>query len=60
MKLMGNLKKKIENVNASEDSKEQFMDAVKGEGVILDDEDLDNASGGEAFTGYYDRSNTRR
>lgn len=47
MKLMGNLKKKMENAHAPEEPKEYSKDIVKVAGMRIDDEDLSRVSGGD-------------
>ncbi len=47
MKLIGNLKEKVENAK----TKEEARDTIKEEGMLLDDEELEKVSGGK-FTAY--------
>ena len=42
MKLIGNLKKKVDNAQ----TKEEARDAIKKAGMLLDDDELDAVSGG--------------
>lgn len=48
MKLIGDLKKKVESAK----TKEEARDTIKEAGMLLDDEELDKVSGGGKFTGY--------
>ncbi len=48
MKLIGDLKEKVENVK----TKEEARDTIKEAGMLLDDEELDKVSGGGEFTAY--------
>ncbi len=48
MKLIGNLKEKVENAK----TKEEARDTIKEEGMLLDDEELEKVSGGEKFAAY--------
>ncbi len=48
MKLIGDLKEKLENAK----TKEEARDTIKKAGMLLDDEELDKVSGGGEFTGY--------
>ncbi len=45
MKLIGNLKKKVENA----ETKEEVRDAFEKAGMLLDDEELENVSGGSSL-----------
>ena len=45
MEIIGKLKENVEKAETKEEAKEIIKDA----GVILDDEDLDKASGGKYF-----------
>ena len=44
MKLIGVLKKKVENA----ETKEEARDVIKKAGILLDDDELDQVSGGRA------------
>lgn len=48
MKLIGDLKEKVENAK----TKEEARDTIKEEGMLLDDEELEKVSGGGKFNGY--------
>ena len=48
MKLIGDLKEKVENAKI----KEEARDTIKEAGMLLDDEELDKVSGGGEFTAY--------
>ncbi len=54
MKLIENLKKKAENTQTNEEFKEHTADAAKRAGMILDDNDMEQISGGgeTSFTQY--------
>ena len=53
MKLIENLKKKAENTQTNEEFKGHTGDAAKRAGMILDDNDMEQISGGEtSFTPY--------
>ena len=45
MKLIGNLKKKVENAQ----TKEEARDAIKKAGMLLDDDEMEAVSGGGGF-----------
>ena len=45
MKLIGNLKKKVENAETKEEAKE----AIKKAGMLLDEDELEQVSGGMFF-----------
>jgi hypothetical protein len=48
MKLIGDLKEKVENAKTKEEARNTFEEA----GMVLDDEELDKVSGGGEFTAY--------
>lgn len=52
MKLIENLKKKAENTQTNEEFKGHTGDAAKRAGMILDDNDMEQISGGGSFTPY--------
>ena len=57
MKLIGNLKKKVSEAQTQEEAKLIIKDTIEEAGMLLDDEDLDKVSGGDAVTysrSYYD------
>ena len=47
MKLIGNLKKKVDNAQ----TKEEARDAIKKAGMLLDDDELEAVSGGGVLIG---------
>ena len=49
MKLSDKTEKEVKNIKANEKVKDITQDTIGDSGKILGDEDLDNASGGEAW-----------
>ena len=52
MKLIGDLKKEVTKAQTREEAKEIIRNTIEEAGMVLDDEELDKASGGGEFTGY--------
>lgn len=49
MRTTDKMKKEIENTASKEKTKDITPDNIDNAGVILSDEDLDNASGGDSY-----------
>ena len=45
---MGNLKTEVSKAHTGEEVKEKISDTINEAGMVLDDEELDKVSGGEA------------
>ena len=52
MKLIGDLKKEVTKAQTREEAKEIIRNTIEEAGMVLDDEELDKASGGGEFTAY--------
>ena len=46
---MGNLKTEVSKAHTGEEVKEKISDTINEAGMVLDDEELDNVSGGAKF-----------
>lgn len=63
MKITEKLKGRLQSAESADEVQTILKEVKKGTeeaGVILSDDDLDQASGGDGVTRYYTRDNTRR